>query len=334
HGVGRSVIGRLPAGVAPVGAPLVVGAHIDHIGEGETETSLARDGGARDIHPGADDNASGVAVLIEIARGLARAQAAGELGLRRDILFAAWSGEEIGLLGSTAFIAAHGSDGTEPVAHAYLNLDMVGRLRDVVTVAGTGSSAVWPALVAAANDELDLPIRLVESPYLPTDATPFYLAGVPVLSLTTGAHADYHTPADTPATLNYAGLVRVSALAQALAVVAATSDAALPYAAVRRPASHGATRRADVWLGTVPDYAREGEPGVPISGTVADSPAARAGLRAGDAIVGLAGIEIATIHDFVHLLNGLRAEEPIVIEVRRDGERLALPITPTRRRTP
>ena len=164
-----------------------------------------------DIHFGADDNASGVAAVLGIAKTLAMQHAKGELALKRDVLFALWSGEELGLLGSSHFTKTFGQTEPEtlsPAIAAYLNMDMVGRLDTALVLQGVGSSSEWPEKIEQQNVSVGLPITLQNDSYLPTDATSFYLKGVPVLNAFTGGHAEYHSPRDTVEKLNYAGLTK------------------------------------------------------------------------------------------------------------------------------
>jgi Tol biopolymer transport system component len=224
---GRNVLGRLPAGNKPSDQEIVIGAHIDHLGKGASSSSLARADETTKIHYGADDNASGVAALFEIAENLADARTHGTLNLRRDILFAAWSGEELGLLGSDHFVKALAREEETPGVDkspqqatagrslypkiaAYLNMDMVGRLRKNLILQGVGSSDTWRSEVERCNVPVGLPLTLQDESYLPTDATSFYMHGVPILAAFTGAHGEYHTPRDTPEKLNYDGAANVA----------------------------------------------------------------------------------------------------------------------------
>ena len=333
---GRNVLGRLDLDGADDGPPpLVIGAHVDHLGRGETSGSLA-DGDARDaVHPGADDNASGVAALIEIAQKLADDHANGRLEASRDILFAAWSGEELGLLGATHFVERlaekAGAENLAELVSAYLNMDMVGRLEDKVILSGLGSSDIWRREIERRNAVIGLPIVTSERSYLPTDATAFYLADVPILAAFTGAHDAYHTPADTAEMLNYEGLRDIARFMALVARSLAQTAREPAYIEVAEPAGRGSRRTTDVFLGTIPDYAAEGGPGVPLSGVVTDGPADEAGVKGGDVLIGLAGQEVGNIYDFVRALNGLRPGETIDITVLRDGSRQTMRVTPTTR---
>ncbi len=323
---GRNVLARLGVGT-PGAPPLVIGAHLDHLGRGETGTSLAMGAEVGEIHRGADDNASGVAALIEIAEALAARRDAGHLPAVRDILIAAWSGEEIGLLGSRDFVERAG--GAAPAA-AYLNIDMIGRLRDTLTMAGYGSSPAWPETIAGAASP-GLPFEQVQSPYVPTDAMSFYLAGVPVLSFTTGPHSDYHTPRDLPDRLNYQGMERIAGVIEEIAVSLATRTPAPKSRAVAAAPGPSGRKRAAVTLGTIPDYGATLARGVPIAGTVEGGPAAAAGLRRGDVIVGLAGVELNDIYAFMMVITQLRPGDPVEIEILREDARQTRRIVPSAR---
>lgn len=331
---GRNVLARLPAPDAGARSrpAVVIGAHVDHLGRGG-ENSLARDEEKGRIHYGADDNASGVAALLEIAEHLKSLQDAGALKPQRDIIFAAWSGEEIGLLGSAHFVeqAARGSSGAESLRDrfaAYLNMDMVGRLDKTLLLQGVGSSSFWPGEIERRNAVAGLPVSLGQDSYLPTDATSFYLKGVPVLSAFTGSHADYHRPSDTPDKLNYEGAVRVARLMTLLVRGLATSEAAPDYVKQDPPTSHGARAGLRAYLGTIPDYAEAPIPGVKLSGVASGGPAAEGGLRGGDIIVELAGRKVENIYDYTYALDALKVGEPVRIVVMRDGQRLTFQVKP------
>ena len=332
---GRNVLARLDLDGQPSDEglpPLVIGAHVDGLGHGETSGSLASGDEAGQLHPGADDNASGVAALIEVAQFLANRAASGRLTGARDIVFAAWSGEELGLLGAShyadALAEARGAEDLAELVSAYINMDMVGRLEDELIVAGTGSSPVWPREIERRNAVVGLPITTSEDTYLPSDSTAFYLAGVPILSLFTGAHGDYHRPSDTADKLNYEGLADIARFV-ALVARSRAQDAEEPELIERaRPEGMGSRRMGGVFLGTIPDYAEEGVAGVPLSGVVKGGPAETAGLEGGDVLTSLAGQELGNIYDYVRVLNGLKPGEEVSVAVRRDGETVEMTVTP------
>jgi hypothetical protein len=333
---GRNVLARLRARGGEGKPPVLVGAHIDHLGPGVEGSSLAGESERGQVHPGADDNASGVAAVLEIARQLVAIQRARPDAFVRDVLFAAWSGEEIGLIGSTAFAAAlqdpvaaaHGAP--RPLAAA-LNLDMVGRLNDRLILQGVGSSSVWPGLVEQVNAKHPLPLTLQDESYLPTDATSFYLKGIPVLSAFTGVHSEYHTPRDTADRLNYAGLASVADLFAGIAAALAERPELPDFVAPAHAAPMPPRAGLRVYLGTIPSYGEAEGKGMLLSGVAPGGPAERAGLRAGDRIVELAGHAIENVYDYTYALDALAIGKPVPVVVLRDGERLRLEVTPASR---
>lgn len=329
----RNVIGRLPAEIASDLPPVIIGAHLDHLGRGEVSGSLARDDERGAIHRGADDNASGVAALLETAQYLADLRERGRLGTRRDILFVAWTGEELGMLGSTHFVEAlAGEDGLRGRVSAYLNMDMIGHLDAKLYLQGVGSSSLWTREIERRNVPVGLAIATKADPYLPNDTTPFYMQGVPVLNAFTGAHEDYSTPRDTADQLNYRGMRDIARLMAGITHSLARAVEAPDYREVARTSSGLTRRHLRAYLGTIPAYGQdEGVKGVKLQGAVKDGPAARAGIQNGDMLVGLAGVEIETIHDFMNALAGLKAGEPTQMTVLRDGRPLTLQITPAAR---
>ncbi len=327
---GRNVLGLLPAD-RPSGLPRVaIGAHVDHLGRGERGNSLARAEEQGQVHPGADDNASGVAGLLLVARRLAERRVRGALGgLRRDVLFAAWSGEELGLLGSSHFAKAYdGQNGRLADAFAaYLNLDMIGRLERSLTLQGVASSPAWAAEIERANVRQGLPLTLSDDTYLPTDATAFYTRGVPILAALTGTYPEHHSPRDRPELSRYDRLVGIAQLVERLLLRLAERPEPLPYARVEAP--RGATKRSSrVYLGTIPDFSQTSGHGVLLGGVAGGGPAERAGLRAGDRVVKLAGQPIGNIYEYMRVMDALKIGQPVTIGVERDGGCLELEIVP------
>ncbi len=326
---GRNVLARLHRGGDAGAPPVVIGAHVDHIGDGSGGTSLAQDDERGRVHPGADDNASGVAALLAIARWLA----GGSEPLARDVVFAAWSGEELGLLGSSHWASllddpdAHAVAAARDVS-AYLNMDMVGRFDEQLVVHGMGSSPGWVAALERGNAVVGLPVSAQPESYLPTDTTPFYLKGVPVLSAFTGSHGEYHTPRDTRDRLDYESAARIAWLIGRIAQGLAQAREIPEYAALEHPGSGPARGSIRVYLGTIPNYGRSDVAGVALSGVSPGGPAARAGLRAGDVIVELAGRAIENIYDYTYALDALAVGKPAELVVLRGGERVPLSIVP------
>jgi C-terminal processing protease CtpA/Prc len=194
---------------------------------------------------------------------------------------------------------------------------------------GVGSSSIWRGEIERRNALVGLPITLQDDSYLPTDASSFYLRGVPILSAFTGAHSDYHTPRDTPEKLNYDGAAQVARFMGLVAVGLAAGEAPPDYIqqSVKDTATGGRLR---AYLGTIPDYAEE-VTGVLLSGVSKDSPADKAGLKSRDVIIELAGKKIENIYDYTHAIEGLKIGEPVKLVVIRNGEHVRLKVIPASR---
>ncbi|MES9829552.1 MAG: M28 family peptidase [Candidatus Thiodiazotropha sp.] len=330
---GRNVIARLTADTPSQKAPVILGAHLDHLGHGEVSGSLARENERGKIHYGADDNASGVSALLESAQYLAGLKKSGKLGSQRDILFSAWSGEELGTLGSVHFVdQLSDGDMLSGKVSAYLNMDMIGHLREKLYLQGTGSSNTWSREIERRNVPVGLAIATKADPYLPTDSTPFYMKGVPILNAFTGAHEDYSTPRDKPDQLNYEGMQRVAQLMAGITRSLARSETEPDYLVVTRKDSGLSRKHLRAYLGTIPAYGQdEAIKGVKLQGAVKNAPAEKAGIQNGDILVGLAGVKIETIHDFMNALAGLKAGKETEMTVIRDGESVMLRVVPSSR---
>jgi hypothetical protein len=324
---GRNVVAYVPA-TRPVAARdkpwIVIGAHYDHLGLGGQGTSLASRDEAGRPHLGADDNASGSAAVLAVAASVARRP-----DRARHLVVALWSAEEIGLVGSNAFVSAPPIPLGEVAA--YLNFDMVGRMRDnKLAVQATGTSPAWAPLLERANVSAGFDLAVQPDPYQPTDVATFSLAGVPSLSFTTGGHLDYHRPSDTADKINYEDLDRVADLASA--IVARLMDTAAPPEFRKVERSEQAASRAGlrVSTGTVPDYASDAK-GLLLGGVIAGGPADRAGLQKGDLIVEIADRTIANIYDYTYALELLKVDQPVRVVYIRDGQRRETRLTPAAR---
>ncbi len=321
---GYNIIGLLEGGDPTLREEIiVVGAHYDHLGRGGPNSLAPREG---DIHPGADDNASGTAGLIELA------QAFGQRPERpkRSLLFIAFSAEEKGLLGSAYFVDHPTTRGKRIVA--MINLDMIGRLRDNrLSVQGVGTSSVWRSLVTEANRRHGFNLALGESGFGPSDHASFYKRNIPVLFFLTGSHPDYHRPSDTADKINYAGERQVLGLVgdviRAVANLPAAPDFVTSQANDPSERARGGFR---VSLGTIPDYAAE-VVGVKLTGVREGSPAARAGLQADDIIVGLAGRDIRSVYDYTYVLQELEPGQEVEVVVLRGAQRLTFKLVAAQR---
>jgi hypothetical protein len=333
---GRNVLGRLPAQNESSEGIVVVGAHIDHLGRGRGTGSLARDDERDRVHYGADDNASGVAGIFEIAQYLSHQQARGEFTPKRDLLFAAWSGEELGLLGSAKFVQTYrdvpASEPLTPHIAAYVNMDMIGRLREAVVIGGVGSSSIWADRVPAWRDVAGgLKIVTQDDSFLPTDATSFFARGVPFINAFTGAHEEYHSPRDTPDTINYSGAAKIARyMAEATAYVAELEEAP-DYIPQAQPSHQTGGAGLRAYLGTIPDYSQDEGNGLKLAGVAEGGPAAEAGVKGGDLVVELGGAAIENIYDYTYAIEAIKIGEPVSIVVKRGEERIELQVTPRAR---
>ncbi|MFQ5690115.1 MAG: M28 family peptidase [Gemmatimonadota bacterium] len=314
-GAGRNVIGRLPgSGTARKAEVVVVGAHYDHLGRGGFGSVNPKDVGQ--IHNGADDNASGVGTLLAIAERLAARPA-----LARSVLFIAFTGEELGLLGSAYYV----QHPTVPLGAtvAMVNLDMVGRLDSKpLIVNGAGTTAEWKALVSSADESVGLELAFGPSGYGPSDQTSFYSADIPVLHFFTNVHGDYHRPTDDWEKVDVPGMEKVADLVAGVIVrVAERPERLALVRGVGQPPSSGSEEGYGAYLGTIPDFAPV-ENGVRISGVGPESPAERAGLEAGDVIVGLAEYEVGDLYDMTRALRAHKPGDVVQVTVMRDGRRL------------
>lgn len=319
-GMGQNVIGLLP-GTDPARRDevVVVGAHYDHLGTGVVG-SLSPDLRGQ-VHNGADDNASGTAALIEIARQLAARPPA------RSVLFVAFSGEELGLLGSSQYVQAPSVPIERTVA--MINLDMVGRLRDGRLLAlGAATATEFPGILDSLNQAAGFDLRASGDGYGRSDHASFYAAKVPVLHLFTDLHEDYHRATDDPSGINADGLAQVATFAAGLTRALAERPEALTFVDLPPPApAAGAVSGGyGAYLGSIPDMSG-GVTGVRITGARTGSPADLAGLRAGDVI---RRIGTHPVDDLQGMTDALRAHRPgdtVEVEVERDGRRLTLQVT-------
>ena len=297
---------------------VLVGAHYDHLGYGgEGTNTLAPD--VRAVHPGADDNASGTAGMLEIARRMVTARPA------RTLVFVAFSGEEEGLLGSSHFVQ-HPPLPKEKIV-AMLNLDMVGRPKagPALTIGGYGTAAQWPGLVEKLNANHHLKLSTNKGGFGASDHSSFYAADIPVLFLFTGAHEDYHKPSDTADRINYPGMAEVVGFAADLTLRVAGLPQRPTFQKVADEGT-GERRSFKVRTGVIPEFGYEG-PGVKLSGVRGGSAADKAGLKAGDIVVLFGPREIRNIYDYMYALGDHKAGETVVLKVLRGKETLDLSVT-------
>jgi hypothetical protein len=324
---GHNVVAYLPATLPVTGLDkpwVAVGAHYDHLGRGTTGGSLAGKEDAGRVHHGADDNASGTVAALAIVESLSRQPR------KRHLLVGLWSGEELGLLGSSAFV----TNPPVPLSQlaAYVNFDMVGRMQDnKLTAQATGTSAVWPKLLEQANVAAGFDLVLQEDPYQPTDVSSFNQAGVPCLTFFTGAHVDYHKPGDTADKIAYEDLDRVAALGASLIKRLMDADQAPQFTKVEQKTDTAGRAGLRVFTGTIPDYATEVK-GLLLAGVIGGGPAEQAGLQKGDVIVEIAGQSITNIYDYTYALELLKIGQPAKVVYTRGGEKRETMLTPAARK--
>ncbi|UJP05873.1 MAG: M20/M25/M40 family metallo-hydrolase [Nitrosomonas sp.] len=310
----RNVVGILP-GTNPqlAGQSLVIGAHYDHLGIGWPDVRVAHQG---KIHHGADDNASGIAVILELAR-----QIVPKWQPERTVIFVAFTGEEANLLGSKHYIGVSDKYPVDKII-AMLNVDTVGRLENnPVTVFGTGTARELVHILRGASFVTGIPVNAVQDDFGSSDQAAFIQAGVPAVQLFASAHEDYHAPGDTADKIDSAGLVKVTAILKEAAEYLANriEPLTVTLSAVPAPVVGASKAKRKTSLGTVPDFSHQGD-GVRIDNVLPGSPAQQAGLRAGDILIQLAGQPISDLASYANILRMLKAEEKVELRFRRDEE--------------
>ena len=335
---------------------IVIGAHYDHLGKGG-QGSLAVN--STEIHHGADDNASGVAGVLELARDFAK-----ERKNKRTLIFIAFGGEEEGLIGSKFYV----NDPVFPLEKtvAMINMDMIGRLREnKLTIGGIGTASEWKSLVETKNSigsggfevngkeqpitkvetkspqtgkiitETNYPnftLQISEDGFGPSDHSSFYGKQIPVLFFFTGAHEDYHKPSDTADKINFGGMKQVLSLVEAIIKTVDANEKRPTYTVAKSSGTGEGRRSFGVSLGTMPNYSENANDGLLLDAVRDGSPAAKAGIKAGDKITKLAGKIVKNIQDYTAVLGEMKAGEEYEIEIVRNGETLNLKIIPAARK--
>lgn len=336
---------------------IVLGAHYDHLGRGgEGSGSLVPD--SADIHHGADDNASGTAGLLELAR-LFSAQRPRP---KRTLIFIAFGGEEEGLLGSAYYVNHPLTPLTNTVA--MINMDMIGRMRDrKLVIGGVGTAQEWKQIITQANSAEAMRVSASSDPapmqgvpivvsangrpivttnpngtfdlamnedgYGPSDHSQFYGKQIPVLFFWTGTHSDYHKPSDTFDKINYDDEARILRLVTRIVREVDGAEKRLSYTTAKAEAPRSGGFR--VYLGTIPNYA-DSTNGLLIDGVREGSPAEKAGLQPGDRIVKIGTRDVKNVYDYTYALGEMKAGQEYVFEVIRGGEKLTLKVTPEARK--
>lgn len=299
---------------------IVIGAHYDHIGLGERNSRSNNNDTLGSIHNGADDNASGVAGLIELSEFFSCRKGS----LKKSLVFIAFSAEELGLIGASYYVDNPKVPLDKTVA--MINMDMIGRLdQDKLTVFGVGSSPQWKALLNEANTDFNFEISLNNSGFAPSDQSVFFAKKIPVLHFFTGLHADYHTPGDDWEKINPLGERKVLDLISELIVELNSTQEKIAFSNVIEP-KKGSTK-FNVYLGTIPDYSNQVE-GVKLMGVKEGSPADKAGILGEDTIIQFNGMAIKNIYDYVYALGKSKAGIPTSLVVLRNYKPLSLIIVP------
>jgi hypothetical protein len=298
---------------------IIIGAHYDHLGTGEFGNSLEANSKGK-IHNGADDNASGVAGVLE----LARYYSTNKTREKYNFLFLCFSGEELGLLGSKYFTENPTLDLTN--VNYMINMDMVGRLdpqTNTVAVSGTGTSPVWETLLKSLETE-SLKIKTDSAGVGPSDHTSFYLKNIPVLHFFTGSHSDYHKPTDDWEKINYTGQAAVLTLiTRVIDQLDAEPKLAFLPTKTRQMGSRQSFR---VTMGVMPSYTADGS-GVQVDGVTDGRPGQKAGIQTGDIIIQMGDLEIKDIQDYMGALGKFDKGETIPVKVRRGKEIVTLSAT-------
>lgn len=313
--IARNVIGLIE-GTKQADPYIIIGAHYDHLGMGSFG-SLNNDS-REAIHNGADDNASGVSGLLELAQYFSQHPPS------NNILLVAFSGEELGLLGSQYFVD-HPTISLEQ-AVAMINLDMIGRMQDgKLLIFGTGSSPVWPALIKQANTD-SLSIDMVPDGTGASDHTSFYNRDIPVIHYFTDTHADYHRPSDDTEFINFKGQAQIlNHLRGVVSAIDTLSGEQLTFTETPTTQRPNITL-GGVTLGVTPDYGFEGK-GMRITGIRSGGPAAKTGLQSGDVIIRLDDRQLSDIYDYMDVLNKLEKGDSSTVTVRREGKEMTFKLT-------
>ena len=307
---------------------IVVGSHYDHLGLGG-KNSGSRRPDTLGVHPGADDNASGDAVVLELAKYFKKVRA------KRSIIFTFFGAEEQGLIGSKNFLEWMKQTDAQRInlpadkkgIVAMVNLDMVGRMRDhALSVSGTGTSSSFKAMAESVAEQTNLNISCTPDGYGPSDHASFVAQDIPVLFLTTGGHMEYHTPDDVPSTLNYEGMQQTLDFSRELIARLANMPESPDYISV--PSSNTMKHaKFKVTLGLMPDVMGQSRiPGLRADIVVAGKPAHQAGIRSGDVIQEIDGKPVKNMDEYMQRLSELEPDTTIPVKVLRGEETLTFQV--------
>jgi hypothetical protein len=325
HATVNNVLAYLPG---KTNEYIIIGAHYDHLGHGNASSLAPSEIGK--IHPGADDNASGTAGVLELARIFTRRAER----LERGILFMTFAGEELGLLGSADWV----KEPTRPLgdAVAMINMDMIGRIRDnKVYVGGVGTGTTFKPLLEKVAAKYDFKLAYSAGGYSASDHTSFVVKSVPSLFFFSGLHSDYHKPSDTWEKIDPNSAARLIDLIAAVATGLASAPERLQFVKVEEPTSggtgQGEVRSYGPYFGSIPDFG-ETENGVKFADVRPGSPAAKAGLKAGDVLVQFRDKPIKNLYDFTDALRRSKIGDVVQVKVLRDGQLVTASVTLEQRR--
>jgi len=307
---GHNVVGYIDNGAART---IVLGAHFDHLGYGEDGNSMLRTG-EKLIHNGADDNASGIAALIELAKMLKDKKIKNS-----NYLFIAFSGEELGLHGSKYFVENPTIDLKN--VNYMINMDMVGRLNDstkTLTVGGYGTSPQWASFIPVNDRKSPFVIKIDSSGTGPSDHTSFYLKDIPVLFFFTGLHPDYHKPTDDFDRINYTGELQIITFINNIIIATNQQNQKLVFTKTRETQT-GTSARFSVSLGVMPDYTFPGS-GVRVDGISEGRPAQKAGMKAGDIIIQLGDYNVSSLENYMQALGKFKKGDNTKVKFKRGDE--------------
>lgn len=300
---------------------VIVGAHYDHLGRGNFDSLAPSQVGQ--IHPGADDNGSGTAGVLELARLLAPQRGQ----LKRSILFMDFAGEELGLLGSAAWVA----NPTRPLdkAVAMINMDMIGRIKDdKVYIGGVGTGSTFKAVLEQAQKDAPFKIEYSASGYSSSDHTSFVTRKIPALFFFSGLHSDYHKPSDTWDKINAPSAARLLDMVESVTIQLANADTAPAFQVVAEDKPHSGAGGGGYgpYFGSIPDFGQT-ENGVKFSDVKPGSPAAKAGFKAGDVLVQFGDKPIKNLYDFTDALRRSKVGDVVEVKVMRDGQPVTASVT-------
>ncbi|MFC2129607.1 M28 family peptidase, partial [Bacteroidota bacterium] len=297
---------------------VIIGAHHDHLGMGGPGTS-SRAPDTIAVHYGADDNASGVAGVLELAEHI------GSREPSRSFVFLTFGGEEMGLLGSKYFTKNPTIELDQ--VQAMINLDMIGRLNEdrQIQIGGIGTSPLFRSMIDTINKNYNFNLKYSEAGYGPSDHSSFYAKDIPVLYISTGANTDIHTPSDDITKINFEGMQELLYFVSDIAMELANMPEKIEFSlAGPKTGSNSRSRMGGITFGLMPDMTYDGDEGMPVTFVTEGKPAAAAGMKNGDIIKAVDGNKVGNVYDYMERLGQLKVGQPVVVKIDRDGESMEL----------